>query len=52
MNMIRLQAVTRILEHHDPFPAVVLNQAYDLLRSNTAFDALIGSATYAQHTNR
>ncbi|MCP5202177.1 MAG: helix-turn-helix transcriptional regulator [Gammaproteobacteria bacterium] len=35
-------ALTRILDHHDPFPAVVIDRNYDLLMANRAFDGLVG----------
>ncbi|MGE0486936.1 MAG: helix-turn-helix domain-containing protein [Gammaproteobacteria bacterium] len=35
-------ALTRMLEHHEPYPAVVIDRAYDLLMANRAFDALVG----------
>lgn len=36
------EALTRTLEHHEPFPAVVINRHYDLMLQNRAFGALMG----------
>lgn len=35
-------ALERTLEHHEPFPAVVVNRDYDVLMENRAFAALTG----------
>jgi transcriptional regulator with XRE-family HTH domain len=35
-------ALTRMLDHHEPFPAVVIDRTYDLLMANRAFEALVG----------
>lgn len=35
-------ALTRMLEHHEPFPAVVVDRDYDVLLENRAFTAMIG----------
>lgn len=37
-------ALTRMLEHHLPYPAVVIDRRWNLLRSNAAMDALITMA--------
>lgn len=34
-------ALTRMLDHHLPYPAVVIDRRWNLLRSNSAMDALI-----------
>lgn len=36
------EALTRMLAHHDPYPAVVVDRDYDLLQENRAFTAMIG----------
>ncbi|MEQ8230651.1 MAG: helix-turn-helix transcriptional regulator [Gammaproteobacteria bacterium] len=36
------EALRRMLEHHEPYPAVVVDRAYDLRLANRAFDALLG----------
>ncbi len=35
-------ALTRMLNHHDPYPAVVVDRDYDVLLENRAFTAMIG----------
>ncbi len=35
-------ALTRMLKHHDPYPAVVVDRDYDLLLENRAFSAMLG----------
>lgn len=36
-----LDAVERMLQHHEPYPAVALDREWNLYRSNPAFDRLI-----------
>lgn len=35
-------ALTRMLEHHEPYPAVVVDRDFNLLMDNRAFQAMIG----------
>ena len=35
-------ALIRMLQHHDPYPAVVVDRDYDVLLENRAFTAMIG----------
>lgn len=35
-------ALTRMLAHHDPYPAVVVDRDYDVLLENRAFTAMLG----------
>jgi transcriptional regulator with XRE-family HTH domain len=37
-----LEALTAVLDGHDPYPAVVVDRHGDLVRSNAAFAALVG----------
>lgn len=34
-------AVKRMLSHHEPFPAVAMDRAYNVLQANTAFERLL-----------
>ncbi len=36
------EALERMLRHHEPFPAIVLDGDYDLRMTNAAFDTLLG----------
>jgi hypothetical protein len=40
MEIIR-QALRRMLEKHEPYPAVVVNAAYDILMTNSGFEQMI-----------
>ncbi len=42
-DMLPVQdALTRMLAHHEPYPAVVVDRDYDVLLENRAFTAMIG----------
>jgi transcriptional regulator with XRE-family HTH domain len=36
-----LRAVNRMLAHHEPYPGVAMDRAYNVLRTNQAFDRLL-----------
>lgn len=55
LNDVRL-ALDHMLEQHAPYPAVVVNRSYDMLKHNTGFDLLLdwlseGHESLRQYTN-
>jgi transcriptional regulator with XRE-family HTH domain len=54
MAVVR-QTLRRLLDNHAPYPALVLDSAYEIVMTNTAFDRIVtwfaGEAALVKHTN-
>lgn len=46
-----MDAIEQMIEHHMPYPAIVLNQNWDLVMMNQAAQALMGEIGFANQTN-
>ena len=45
------EAIERMIQNHMPYPAIVLNQSWDVVMANDSAQSLLAGLGYSEHTN-
>jgi len=46
-----LEAIEKMVQNHKPYPAIVLNQSWDVIMANDSALSLLAGLGYSEHTN-